>query len=329
VTDALDYLWPLLEAKCPIIAAHVVAGWPAGVHKRLVDLGLLLRAEDAQRVLCPECHEHLEELIACQRPNGSVDLYIPCPEVPRAGVPPEARHQWQANFDGLVAGLALTLGLTGRPAELLPRRLWRVGRTAWQGVCRDVLLARGLRWEDAAGVRSAIARTHRPIVFLPRHKPDNDFWTGRVPPVLALSQVATLGEQGLDADRLELVAAIQDAETRQKDQLAVMTEEQLNLMIRRQVKAEGKTSLTDDVFLQAYRHCGSVREAAEFLSRQTGREVSKDQVHRALKRLAARRPCSMPRIAIRSSAVSRRTAATSSEKDSPNPNPLKCNELHR
>ena len=66
--------------------------------------------------------------------------------------------------------------------------------------------------------------------------------------------------------------------------MAKQTAEQLKLMIRRQVKAEGKTSLTDGVFLQAYRHCGSVREAASLLTRQTGREVSKDQVQRTLKR---------------------------------------------
>lgn len=69
MTGALDYLWPLLEAQCPMVAAHGVAGWPAGVHERLVDLGLLVRAEDAQRVLCPECHEHVQELIASQRPT--------------------------------------------------------------------------------------------------------------------------------------------------------------------------------------------------------------------------------------------------------------------
>ncbi|GAB6185670.1 hypothetical protein [Thermopirellula anaerolimosa] len=284
MTGALDYLWPLLEAKYPIVAAHVAAGWPAGVHEWLVDLGLLVRAEDAQRVLCPECHEHFEEIIASRGPDESARLFVPCPKVLRARVPPEARWLWQVNLDGLVAALALTLGLAGRPAELLPRRLWRLGRTHWQGVRRDVLFTRGLRWEDAAGVRSGIVRAHRPVVFVPQNKPDDDFWTRRVPPVLALAQVATLGEQGLDVDRLELVAAIQEAEVRQAGQIAVVTEEQLKLTIRQQVKAEGKTSLTDDIFLQAYRQCGSVREAAMFLSRQTGREVSKDQVSRALKR---------------------------------------------
>lgn len=284
MTGPLDYLWPLLEAKHPIVAAHVVAGWPAGVHERLVGQGLLVRAEDAQRVLCPECHEHFEEIIASDGLEGSARLFVPCPRFLRARVPPEARWQWQANLDGLVAKLALTLGLTGRPAELLPRRLWRLGRTEWQGRRRDVLFARGLGWEDAAGVQSAIVRTHRPIVFVPRNNPEGDFWTRRVPPVLVLAHVATLGEQGLDVDRLEIVAAIQETELRQTDQIAVVNQEQLKLMVRQQVKAEGKTSLTDEVLLQAYRHCGSVREAAAFLSRETGREVSKDQVHRALKR---------------------------------------------
>lgn len=63
-----------------------------------------------------------------------------------------------------------------------------------------------------------------------------------------------------------------------------VSEVQLKLMIRQQVKAEAKTGLTDDIFVAAYRQHGSVRKAAAFLSQQTGRHVSKDQVHCALKR---------------------------------------------
>jgi len=284
VTDALDCLWPLLEARCPIVTAHGVAGWPAGVHERLLSLGILVRGEDAQRVLCPECQEHCEEIIACVTPGAAVAFYIPCPHVLRARVPPETRWQWQVNFDTLVAILALTLGLTGRPRELMPHRLWCLGRSEWRGTRRDVLLARGLSWDDVAGVRRAIVRTHRPIVFVPRDKPGRDCWSGRLPPVLALAQVATLNEEGLDVDRREIVAAIEEAEAGATDQIAVISEEHLKRMIRQQVKAEGKTALTDDIFVQAYRQCGSVRRAAAFLSQQSGQAVTKDQVQRALKR---------------------------------------------
>lgn len=123
MNNALDWLWPLVEAPETVVAAHVVAGWPAGVHQRLVELGFLVQAADADRVLCPECQEHVEEIIAIDGPDGSVRFFVPCPEVVRALVPPEARHQWQVHVDGLAAALAATLRLTGRCSELSPRRL--------------------------------------------------------------------------------------------------------------------------------------------------------------------------------------------------------------
>lgn len=96
--------------------------------------------------------------------------------------------------------------------------------------------------------------------------------------------MATLSEQGLDVGRLELVAAIQEAEDRSSEAAAIPSIAQLKLMIRQQIKAEQKTNLTDDIYQQAYRQCGSVRAAANFLSEQTGQDITKDQVHRALQR---------------------------------------------
>lgn len=63
-----------------------------------------------------------------------------------------------------------------------------------------------------------------------------------------------------------------------------MSREQLTLIIRRQIKAEHKTQLSDDVLMAARRQCGSLRKAADFLSRETGQDVTKDQVFRAVKR---------------------------------------------
>ncbi|GIW81357.1 MAG: hypothetical protein KatS3mg105_3164 [Gemmatales bacterium] len=283
MNNALDWFWPLVESPEPIVAAHVVAGWPAGVHQTLLDLGFLVQAADADRVLCPECHGHIEEVIANEGPDGTVRFFVPCPEVFRVCVPIEARRRWQVNLEGVANALAATLGLTGRCTELSPRRLWRLGRTTWQGSPRDVMLARGLHWDDATTVRAVVVRGRKPIVFVPHTKPPDEFWTRRLPPVLALSRVATLGESGIEVEPLEIVAAIQDAEDRASKADAGPSKE-LKLMIRQQIKAEQKTSLTDDIFQQAYRQCGSMRAAAAFLSEQTGREVSKDQVHRALQR---------------------------------------------
>ena len=64
----------------------------------------------------------------------------------------------------------------------------------------------------------------------------------------------------------------------------VWTVEKMKQWIRQQVKAEGKTNLTDDILVAAYRQCGSMRAAAKFLTKETGKTVSKDKVHRAVNR---------------------------------------------
>jgi len=283
MSNALNWLWPMMETPELLVAAHVVAGWPAGVLERLLALEFLVQAADADRVLCPECHTHIEEVIASVGPGELPRFYIPCPEVQRAPVPPEARRRWLVNLARVADALAATLGLTGACVELLPGRLWRLGRATWQGSPREVKLACGLHWDDAETVRAAIARGRKPVVFVPATRPPDDLWRGRMPPILVLSQVATLARRGIELDPLELAAGMQDADERTTAPPAV-SPEQLRLMIRQQVKAEAKTSLTDDILVTAYRQHGSVREAAAFLSQQTGHDVSKDQVHRAVLR---------------------------------------------
>lgn len=56
------------------------------------------------------------------------------------------------------------------------------------------------------------------------------------------------------------------------------------LMIRRAVKAEMKSQLSDDILVAAYKQQGSCRKAAEALSEATGKKISKDKVQRAVQR---------------------------------------------
>jgi hypothetical protein len=134
-------------------------------------------------------------------------------------------------------------------------------------------------------MRGALRQGRRPIVFVAQTKPAEGLWRGRVPPLLALSQIATLGDTGIDVDAIELATAIQDADSRAAapGEMTVSLE-QLKLMIRQQLKAESKTTLTDDILVAAYRQHSSVRDAAVFLSEHTGQEVSKDKVNRAVQR---------------------------------------------
>ncbi len=60
--------------------------------------------------------------------------------------------------------------------------------------------------------------------------------------------------------------------------------DQLSFMIRRQIRAEDKTQLTDDILVAAYQQEGSVRKAAAFLSERTGQTVTKNKIQSALRR---------------------------------------------
>lgn len=283
MADPLELLWPLVDAPDSLVAAHVVANWPVGVHQRLVEFGLLRPAADASRVLCPECGEHVEEVLAIEGPGGRTRFAIPCPAVMRADVPPAALKQWTVDGAHLATALASTLALTGKCAELAPGRLWRLGRTQWNGTSRDVLFARGLHWTDSETVRSVLVRGRKPIVFVALKRPPSEFWR-TVPPVLVLAHVAALGGAKIEIETMEIAAAIHDADALTSALIHNLSQDVLKQMIRQQVKAEMKTQLNDDIYLAAYRQCGSVREAAVFLSAETGREVTKDQVHRALAR---------------------------------------------
>ena len=285
MNNPLQLIWPLIEFRHPIVTDSVVANWPAGFHEQLLDLGFMNPAENASHVLCPECGEHEEEVVAVDGPDGTPRFFIPCPQVMRARVPPDALRQWAVNSGGIACAVAATLGLTGRCTELVADRLWRLGRTDWHGKSRDVLFARGLHWDDAATVRAEIVRGRKPIVFVPSRLPPDGFWLRRVPPVIVLSQFANLWEDEIEVEALAVATAIHDVDAASSsERLVTVTEQQLKLKIRQQIKAEIKTELTDDILVAAYRHRGAYRSAAEYLTEQTGQPVSKDAVSRAVQR---------------------------------------------
>lgn len=285
VTDALDYLWPVVDSRTSIVASHVYSSWPARIVKQLTTLQWLAEVEASAHVLCPECGDHFEEVVVRPGPGGHDRSLIACPRHTRVTVPPDARRQWSVRIDSLVIELAKALQLSGKVKEQMLERVWRLGRLPWRGESRDILFARGFGWNDAVSLRGSITAEHRPIVLVPSVTPAPDYWHGRTPPVIALDQATLLDTRGIEVDPLAFASAVQEAEppTCASEQQTI-TCEQLTLMIRRQIKAEHKTQLTDDVLVAARRQCGSLRKAAEYLSAETGQAVTKDQVCRAVKR---------------------------------------------
>ncbi|MEO1997911.1 MAG: hypothetical protein ABGZ17_21835 [Planctomycetaceae bacterium] len=270
MTDPLPRFWSLLDSRHPLSLREPNDALP-----------WIRETTPAQFTVCPDCDAmHEERPVVRTLPEGSTGWYIPCPELLRVEIDPECLRRWNVDFNSLAVDLGTVLGLTGLTKELVPGRLWRLGQTS-----RDVLLARGLHWSDASDITPVVERSTQPIVLVPEHIPDATLWTCRTPAVVALSHVSQLSHGGLAIDHTHLFAAVSDQQQQSADaNVQVITGKKQKLMIRRQIKAEIESMLTDDALVAAYGQHGSYRKAAEALSDQTGQFISKDKVARAVKR---------------------------------------------
>jgi hypothetical protein len=280
----MELFWRSLESERPLFTQADLRRWPEGCGRRLCEMGLLRLAENTTHVVCPGCEGgHVEQVIPRREPNGKLRFFVVCPEALRVEVPAEMLRQWTIDFATLVKALAEALALKGRPASGVPDRLWRLGKTPWQGANREVLFARGLAWTDARGVARGVGPNGRPIVLVADRAPEFAVWPGRPPAIVVLSKIATLGEAGLEVDAADLATLVNEADHRVASMLAVpVIAAEQKLAIQRQVKAQMKLRVDDETLIGAYKQCGSLRKAATLLSDRLGRPISKDQVRRAV-----------------------------------------------
>ncbi|MFO0903684.1 MAG: hypothetical protein U0939_11830 [Pirellulales bacterium] len=295
--DPIAWLWSFAEARDPVFEAMSMYVMIGDDFDRLVALNIVVRTANAECVSCPACGQHGEEVIAFDYPDGVTRYYVPCPLDFRVEVHPKLLERWTIHWDALAQATASGLALRGMCTPLIASRLWRLGRLKWQGATRDVLLARGLAWPDGDAIARQIAHATRPIAFVGDAVPPTDAWAGRAPPIVRLSQVTSLDHDGPQIDGEAVLSAIifaDDANLPAKQ--CDLNSENLERIIRRQIKAEAKSQLTDDVIVAAYKQEGSIRKAAKFLSESTGQSITKDRVQSALERCGGVSQMASPRI---------------------------------
>lgn len=267
MTDPLELLWPLMDSPSTMIAADLVAFWPPGLHQRLLELGVLRQAGNAERILCPECRNHVEEVVALPGAGGLTRYAIACPEAMRVIVPPAVLQQWIADAGQLAIALVTTLRLTGQPKELSPDRLWRLGRWRYQGATRDMLLARGFDLPDALEFRREITAAKRPIIFVVSSVPATEYWIGGIPPLIRLPDVATLVDGKIELDTPQIVGLVHDADAEMTDSDESLSGQMLSLVLDQKVRSAVAAQLNDEQILQAYvANDSSARRAAKDLT---------------------------------------------------------------
>lgn len=281
--DPLQFLWPAVESVKPVFARAAVIRWPAGVHEQLVAAGLLVPQDTTTRIRCPECGQiHIAKPYVRLQPDSTSRLFIPCPQNLRAEVKARDMQQLAVSIDAIVSALASWIQLGGKPKRLDADRVWRCGRWNYQGVLRDVLFARGLRRHDAVKFRRAITGAHCPIVFVGSEIPDADFWQGRVPPLIRLREVATLVDAILKIDELQVIGLVRAADD-DLGEVEAYNVKQQRKTIRRAVKEEVQSLVSDDALVAAYKQYGSYAKAVVGLAAE-GVKTNRWAVERAVKR---------------------------------------------
>src|SRR5262249_40472026 len=122
---------------------------------------------------------------------------LACRECGLSVVPFDGLRRWAVDLPGFLAALARAGGISGKPGEVVPGRLWRVGKARWSGRTREVFLGRDLVPTGHAAVASALSHHPKGILLLPTETAVRSAAAAVPNFSLALESVLALGGDGL------------------------------------------------------------------------------------------------------------------------------------
>ena len=140
-----------------IFTADEVSAWPAGATAELIRAGLLVEIEPAKEVLCLECDEGcwIQPRIQDDPRTGKpIGVYF-CrrnEDVGRFYVDLSRRARWRFDLTGLARVISAATDAVGRVSSLVDGRLTFLDTASIDGKKRELFLARGVAWPDAAQV---------------------------------------------------------------------------------------------------------------------------------------------------------------------------------
>ena len=142
-----------LEHTAPVTAQEA-RRWGGELVERLSALGVLRETTPAESLRNEEC-EHgcdMEPEIITHAVTGERFGVHRCmqDECGLVRIPLDDLRRWEFDLIGLAAAVASATDAGGQVVEDVPGRLVEVGRVVSDDTWRDVYLARGLTWSDAA-----------------------------------------------------------------------------------------------------------------------------------------------------------------------------------
>jgi hypothetical protein len=167
--EKMDVFWSCADSPVPVpvLTGDDVASLDHQTFEYLKSSGLLRPGNTSGHVVCRECGEdHHAEASSVAYPGGKTRFYMVCPLHGRLEVARERLLQWTVVFEPVLSALMTGLGSVGTPKEVVPGRVWNLGRTALNGRSRTLWAVRGLAWQDASVVADSVPKGRSPVVFV-------------------------------------------------------------------------------------------------------------------------------------------------------------------
>jgi hypothetical protein len=162
---ALDY------APLATVRHDDLPKFPDGELDRLLAAGLFIPAPPTQRLRCDECGD-LHEVLLLRRDNSpEVGALLLCGHFGAHRIPIERLSRWEMSISRFVDVITGQLQPVGDRAELVPSRVWRLGKVRWNDASRHVVFARGLHRNDARQILASCALPNRSVILVPSKFP--------------------------------------------------------------------------------------------------------------------------------------------------------------
>lgn len=199
MNDALQFLCRRAEVKDHVIEQAELLALDQADLKVIHSFKLIRRISNAQSMRCDDCgNSHLVDVVQDPRRRGH--FYYHCPEIGRIKVRPDRLWRWEVAFDQVSRALRAALSLQGDHLEIVPGRIWLLGRRRHGKVTAEVFLVRGSWWSDANDVLDSAERLQQspdPLVFVPKRFPSSTVWLGRRGSLHSLAENAEIRGQAL------------------------------------------------------------------------------------------------------------------------------------
>ena len=188
-------LWAVESDDLPVFDYDGVVRWEPGALARCVAAGLFYPAEPARFLTCYECGDlHESEVVFFPHVvTKKLRAAIAC-TLGEVLVPLERLQRWQMPVGTFLDVAFSHVERKGPPTEIVPGRVWRLGKATWANSRWNVFFARRLHWSDARKVINQAQFPARSVVFTPQRVAELDERIVTRPTMVALREILTWGD---------------------------------------------------------------------------------------------------------------------------------------